>query len=204
MRRRSCSSDGAKCMGAGRSSAWKWLASSGRRKHGLLRDGCPGFSGESKHDSSEKPTRPTIAPVQGQSCDGRAAMNLRAISMHSIGSCPRVRRRGIDRWQVTARLSAARIYAALHPLAMTRPAVGNESAGSGRRGRRRIDPGLFSGSIVGWVGISGKSCVDLPEIPGHPSRKRPCLRRPELADSFPTAGLHGTETTRCLCNCDAP
>ena len=78
--------------------------------------------------------------------------------------------------------------AAVHPRAIPWPAVGRNSPSSGRRGRRRIASRAHGEAIVGWVDFWGLTCVVWPQNPGHPSRKRPCLRRPELHAPLTTDG----------------
>ena len=123
------------------------------------------------------PHRATHGDASKGTCQSRAWKGVaisgrrnHGLSTPSTGTCPWTRPR---EWQ----------EAVLRLPAMIGPAEESKVSNSWRRGRRRIDPGLSSGSIVGWVGISGLPCVGWPEIPGHPSRKRPRLRRPEF-DTF--------------------
>ena len=78
--------------------------------------------------------------------------------------------------------------ATLPPRATPRPAVGSARASSWRRGRRRIASRVQGEAIVGWVDFWGLTCVVWPQKSGHPSRKSPWVRRPELALALPTGG----------------
>ena len=129
-----------------------------------------------------RPRRHELASIR-PALDGIVLMDALARSMqrqdsrHASMAFRRSQHRRLSRTPGERR--RMRHEAAMLPIATTGPEAWKGMRNSWRRGRRRFGPRGYRGSNGGWVGISGLPWVGWPEIPGHPSRKRPMKRRPE-------------------------